>query len=97
MHEDPPQSDGRLFSQEDMVNASELREFLFCERAWFLSRAGNRVSAQAEAQRAAGIAFHEARAGAASRGQSPWTFWLAVILAVAGLAILLLTLWESVR
>src|SRR5579863_6108474 len=72
-----------IFAPEDMVNASELREFLFCERAWFLSRQGYRVSEQAQAQRAAGIVFHEARAGVASRGRAPRVFWLAVILAPA--------------
>jgi hypothetical protein len=95
MHNNPPQNAERRFPPEDMVNASELREFLFCERAWFLSRQGHRVSAQAEAQRAAGIVFHEARAGAASRGRSPWVFWLAVIFAGAGIAILLLEFWKG--
>src|SRR5580700_892277 len=97
MHDDTPQNGERTFPPEDMVNASELREFLFCERAWFLSRQGYRVSARAEAQRAAGIVFHEARAGAASRGRDPRVFWLAVILAGAGVAILLFQLWRGGR
>jgi hypothetical protein len=97
MHNDPSQNGERLFPPQDMINASELREFLFCERAWFLSRQGFRVSAQAQAQRAAGIEFHEARAGAASRGRSPWIFWLALILAGASLAILLFQLWRGSR
>jgi hypothetical protein len=97
MQHDAPPNLRPSFPPEDMVNASELREFLFCERAWFLSRHGFRVSARAEAQRAAGIVFHEARAGAASRGRSPWVFWLAVLLAGAGLAILLFQLWQGSR
>jgi hypothetical protein len=97
MLHDPSQDFNPVFSPEDMVNASELREFLFCERAWFLSRHGYRVSSQAEAQRAAGIVFHEARAGAASRSSSLWVFWLAVLLAGAGLAILLFQLWRGGR
>ena len=39
-----------FFAPEEMVNASELREFLFCERAWYLGRQGYQVSAQAESQ-----------------------------------------------
>ena len=97
MRNDGPRNGERSYPPEDMVTASELREFLFCERAWFLSLAGNRVSAQAEAERAAGIAFHEARAGAASRGQSPRIFLLAVVLAGAGVAILLFQIWKAIR
>ena len=97
MHNTPSQNGDPLIQPEDMINASELREFLFCERAWFLSRQGFRVSAQAQAQRAAGIEFHEARAGAASRGRDPRVFWLAVLLAGAGLAILLFQLWQGGR
>ena len=97
MQDYDPQHAKRFFPPEDMVTASELREFLFCERAWFLSRAGHRVSAQAEAQRAAGIEFHEARAGAASRGQNPRTFCLAMILAGIGIAILLFLIWKGIR
>ena len=40
-------------------------EFVFCERAWWLSRQGYTVSPRAEADRAAGVAFHEQRARAA--------------------------------
>lgn len=97
MHDDALQNGERTFLPEDMVNASELREFLFCERAWFLSRQGYRVSARAESHRAAGIVFHEARAGAARRGRSPWAFWFAVILAGAGIALLLFELWKGSR
>jgi len=96
MHDDTPHNAEPPFSSEDMVSASELREFLFCERAWFLSRQGHRVSAQAEAQRAAGIIFHEARAAAASRS-SPWVFWSAVILAGAGIVIVLLQIWQVLQ
>jgi hypothetical protein len=97
MHDDAPQSGERPFPPEDMVTASELREFLFCERGWFLSRQGFRVSAQAEKQRAAGVVFHEERAGAASRGRSPRAFWFAVLLAGAGIALLLFELWKGGR
>ena len=97
MHDDAPEIGERFFPPEDMVNASELREFLFCERAWFLSRQGLQVSAQAASQRAAGIEFHEARAGAASKGRNSQAFWWAVILAGAGIAILLLALWKGSR
>jgi hypothetical protein len=97
MHNNPQQNAEPLFLSEDMINASELREFLFCERAWFLNCQGFRVSARAEAQRAAGVVFHEVRAGAASRGSSPWFFWLTVLLAAAAVAILLLEFWRGGR
>ena len=97
MHDDSPQNGERPFSPEDMVTASELRELLFCERAWFLSRQGFRVSAQAAKQRAAGIVFHEERAGAANRGGSKRAFWFAVLLASAGIAILLFEFWKGSR
>jgi hypothetical protein len=78
---------------EDMVSASELREFLFCERAWFLSREGYRVSPEAEGHRAAGIAFHEVRAAAGREGASPWPLRWAIILAGAGIAVLVFQFW----
>jgi hypothetical protein len=46
MYNDADPHDERFFPPEDMVNASELREFLYCERAWFLSRQGLRVSCE---------------------------------------------------
>jgi hypothetical protein len=97
MHDDAHPRDEHFFPPEDMVNASELREFLFCERAWFLSRKGFPVSAEAELQRTAGIVFHQERAEAAHRGRSPWAFRWAVILACAGIALLLLKAWMAVR
>ena len=97
MHNDTHSPDGPFFPPKDMVNASELREFLYCERAWFLSRQGFRVSAEARSQRKAGNIFHEARAAAANRGRSPWAFWWAVILAGAGIAILIVEAWQGGR
>ena len=85
------------FSPEDMVNASELREFVYCERAWFLSRQGFEVSAAAQSQRNEGVAFHEARAAASVRARSPWPMRWAVILAAAGIALLLLAVWTAGR
>ena len=32
------------FSDEDMIAASELREYIYCEKAWFLARQGFAVS-----------------------------------------------------
>jgi len=42
MLDDDPQDAKKCFPPEEMVTASELREFLFCERAWFLNRQGYR-------------------------------------------------------
>ena len=72
-----------------MVNASELREFVFCER-WFLARQGYAVSPQAQAQRAAGVAFHEARAQDAEKARSPNAVWWIVLLVLLGIALLLI-------
>jgi hypothetical protein len=72
---------------DDMINASELREFVYCERAWWLSRQGYAVLPKSHAQRAEGIAFHEARAGAARKASSSQALWWAIVLALAALAI----------
>jgi hypothetical protein len=72
-----------------------LREFLYCERAWFLNRQGYQVSAEAEGHRAAGIAFHEERAAAGRERASPWPLRWAIILAGAGIAILLFQFWSG--
>jgi hypothetical protein len=62
-----------------MVSASELREFVYCERAWLLSRQGFAVSQEVQAQRKAGISFHEARATAARKGANAQVLWRALI------------------
>jgi hypothetical protein len=58
-----------------MVNASELREFVFCERSWFLNRQAFVVSEEAQSQRAEGVAFHELRAEAARKASNPQVLW----------------------
>jgi hypothetical protein len=54
----PIDSTPDYFAPDELVSASELREFVYCERAWFLSRQGAVVTARAQEHRAAGIAFH---------------------------------------
>ena len=97
MHDNQQQPAERFFPPEDMVTASELREFLFCERAWFLNRQGYRVSEEAEGHRAAGIAFHEVRAEAGRAGANPWPLRWAILLAAAGIIILFLQFWGGGR
>ena len=71
-------SDGAGFiPAEEMVTASELREFVYCERAWWLSRDRHAVSSAAQALRDDGVAFHEARAGAARRVTEARALWWA--------------------
>jgi hypothetical protein len=91
MHDDAHPSPEPFFPSEEMVSASELREFIFCERAWFLNKQGFQVSSEAQAQRVAGLAFHEARAGAANKGRSPQAVWWAILLALAAIALIYLT------
>jgi hypothetical protein len=90
MQEAPTPRSASSFPPEQMVNASELREFIFCERAWFLNRQGFRVSPDALAQRAAGMVFHETRARAATKGRSQQALWWALVLALLGVALLVL-------
>jgi hypothetical protein len=76
-----------FFSTEDLISASELREFVFCERAWFLSRQGLAVSADARERREAGIALHQERAGAARTGKRAHALRWAVILVLVALVL----------
>ena len=87
MHQAPDSRDGISCPTGEMINASELREFVFCERAWWLSRQGYVVSAKAQQQRAAGVTFHERRAGAARRGSNAQALWWAILLMLAALAL----------
>lgn len=72
---------------DDLVTASELREVVFCERAWWLKRQGYQVSNKAQAERAEGLAFHEQLARAARTANEGAALWLAVVLLLAAIAI----------
>jgi hypothetical protein len=84
--------EGAGFVAGELVSASELREFVFCERSWWLGRAGYVVSEKAQAQRAEGLAFHQQRAVAARKGSNSQALWWAVLLALAAAALLLMKL-----
>jgi len=51
---------GRDPSGGDFVTPSELREFVYCQRSWFLARQGLLVSDEAQIAMETGVAFHEA-------------------------------------
>ena len=86
------------FAPEDMVNASELKDYVYCNRSWFLNQQGLRVTNKTAEERLAGIAFHEERAKAAARGSNRQTLWWAILLALLGIVFLLAkTLIESKR
>jgi hypothetical protein len=88
----------RPFAPDEMVNASELKEFMFCNLAWFLNQQGFRNTPKAMEERQAGIAFHEDRAEAARKAGSWQAFWWAILLALLGVALLLVrALIESRR
>jgi len=79
------------FSDEDMIAASELREYIYCEKSWFLARQGFAVSREAQAQRDAGIAYHEQRAADTVKGtHSRTVIWIFLLVAAA---ILLLAMY----
>jgi hypothetical protein len=88
----------RPFASDEMVNASELKDFLFCNLAWFLNQQGFHNTPKAIEERQAGIAFHEHRAEAARKAHSRQALWWAVLLALLGIALLLVrALIESRR
>jgi len=73
----------------DVVNASELAEFVYCQRAWALAKQGGPVSETVEQQRGMGNRFHNERA-ASEPGTSPAYVRWAVVLLIAGLLLLLI-------
>jgi hypothetical protein len=75
-----------FFAPEDPVAASDLHDFLFCERSWFQPRQRFVESDKAQDHRIAGIAFHETRAEAARRGSNGHFPWWAVVPLLVELA-----------
>ena len=72
------------FSDEDMIAASELREYIYCEKAWFLARQGFAVSREAQAQRDAGVVYHEQRAADTVKAtHSRTVIWILLLVAAA--------------
>jgi hypothetical protein len=93
MHAGPNVGNSMPFSADELVSASELREFVFCERSWHLSREGHTVSREMQTQRAAGVTHHQARAADAQKGSNPHTVWWIVLLIAGAITLLLLRLF----
>ena len=67
------------------INASEVKSFVFCERAWFLEREGLQSALQQE--RARGVSDHIRHGGAVARARATKRLSSALlILSLAGLA-----------
>jgi hypothetical protein len=75
----------------DFVKPSELREFVYCQRSWFLARQGHQVSAEAQRAMDEGVAFHQIRAAAAEKANDPRSLRWAGTFAILAILLLLLT------
>jgi len=88
LNHEPP-GDGPSFAPEEMVSASELREWTYCNRPWMLNQQGFRVTDGAADERQVGIAFHKERTESARRASNRQTLWWAILLALLGMVFLL--------
>ncbi|RRR67816.1 MAG: hypothetical protein EI684_18390 [Candidatus Viridilinea halotolerans] len=70
------------------IRASEVAEYTFCARAWWLRRVAGVRPTTGGARRAAGIRRH-ARHGVLVR-LSGWALWLGLLLLALGLLLLFL-------
>ncbi len=78
---------------QPVISASELGEFAYCRRAWWLGRVQGLPSANRTGL-ARGQALHEghgrrARHAESLRSAAAWVFLLAAVLTVAGIYLLL--------
>lgn len=69
------------------IRASEVGEFVYCARAWWLRRVAGEEPEGRE-RREAGVALHAAHGRAV--GLSGWALWAGLFALAAGLLILLL-------
>jgi hypothetical protein len=86
--------DGRKADTDELVSASELADFVYCQRAWGLAKQGMRVSAAAELRRAVGNHFHEARAIPAPESSTSLRRWAFALAVLACLFIVLALVWR---
>jgi hypothetical protein len=84
---DEPQDDSNPW--QELINASELNQFVYCRRAWFLRRQGYRVSEETERRMQQGVQFHEHRAALAKGSQGTQAWRWVVIFILIGMVILI--------
>ena len=77
-------------SNRDFIRVSEIAEFCFCRRSWFLSQQGIRPSLVQIEKRAAGIAEHHRHAQRVHFSQA---FMSAVIYVLLLLCVLAIGYW----
>lgn len=68
---------------EKIIRASEIAEYLYCRRAWWLSQVAGYEARETEAM-AAGTSYHRQHGGLVWRARAArWLAYLLVFLAVA--------------
>ncbi len=80
---------------ESLIRASEIAEYLYCRRAWWLSRVAGYEVQESEAM-AAGVAYHRRHGALAWRARAARGLaYLLVFMAVAVFTYLLVVGWGT--
>lgn len=80
---------------DKIIRASEIAEYLYCRRAWWLSQVAGYEVEESEAL-SAGSAYHARHGGLVWRARlARWLAYLLVFLAIAVFTYLLVSGWGS--
>lgn len=78
---------------ESVIRASEIAEYMYCRRAWWLSRVAGYEVRESPAM-AAGTAYHQGHGGMVWRARAArWVAYLLVFVAIAVFTYVLVSGW----
>lgn len=80
-------------SEKDTIKASEIAEYVFCNRAWWLSRVSGRKSSLVR-KMSDGVAFHKAHGQSVSRAQQ--TKLIAYVILAAAVGVIIFSIFQLV-